>query len=405
MFRFRSFQRRILFFFLGLLIIIQAVAFLAVNKANITSALTQIKDELLVGGKVFNKVIAVRTDHLFVAARLLSGDFAFKTVFATGDQPTLLSAMDNHRDRIRADIMMLVSPDYKLIADTAHPDAPSARFPFLDLIKAAEQRGEASSTVFIDDRPYQIVVVPLLAPMPVAWICIGFIIDDIMAEDLQTLTTLDVTFERIQSGHPPIILASTLSATMRKALAAAWPKIEWTSDKTASINLEGKEYISLFLSLPKQDHSSVAVVLQHSLDHALIPFYHLQSTLIILFVAGVLLSLAGGILIARTVTRPVRLLLDAACAIEDGNYRHTVTLCQQDELGRLASAFNQMTGAIEVREEQIKHQAYHDNLTDLPNRSFLLQKLIETIPAAQEKNASLALIIMDLNRFKDVNAV
>lgn len=405
MVRFRSFKSRILFFFLGLIVLVQVIAYLSVNTATTQSALRQIKSELLVGGRVFDNLIKARTDRLFEAARLLSGDFAFKTAFSTGDSPTLLSAMDNHRMRIRADVMMLVSLEHKLIADTLHPGSAPVGFSFPDLIKTAEEKGEASAIVFIDERPYQMVVVPLLAPVPAAWICTGFTINDVLAKDLQALTSLDVTFIRERLGKSPFVLASTLSDTLRESLIVSLPSTTWESDGIAQIGMRGGNYVSLSSYLSKQADSSVEVVLQRSLEQALKPFYRLRGILAVLFVLGVVISLAGGILIAGSVSKPVSILAEAAHAIEGGNYKQQVSLSQQDELGRLASAFNHMTEAISNREEQIKYQAYHDHLTDLPNRGFLLNKLSEAITAAQEKKTSLALIIMDLDRFKDVNAV
>ena len=68
---FRSFQSRILFFFLGLFILVQAVTFIAVNKANIRNATIQIKGELKVTGNVFEQLIADHTDKLVQGADLL----------------------------------------------------------------------------------------------------------------------------------------------------------------------------------------------------------------------------------------------------------------------------------------------------------------------------------------------
>ncbi|MGD0281457.1 MAG: EAL domain-containing protein [Dissulfurispiraceae bacterium] len=405
MVRFHTFQCRLLFFFLGLIILVQVIAFFSVNTANTQSALLQIKDELFVGGRVFDRLIKTRTDNLFQAARLLSGDFAFKTAFSTSDRATLISAMDNHRARIKADVIMLVSLEHKLIADTSHPEAGSQQFLFPDLIKTAEQKGEASSIVFIGEHPYQMVVVPLFAPVPVAWICIGFSIDDEVAKDLRTLTRLDVTFVRERQGQKTLIPASTLSAPLRKSLIDLLPSTAWQSDRIALMSMEGSKYVSLSSYLVKKDDSSVMVILQRPMEQALEPFYRLRNVLIILFIIGLFISLSGGVLIASTVTKPVRILAEAAHAIEGGDYRHTVSLSQQDELGSLASAFNHMTSAISKREEQIKYQAYHDNLTGLPNRSFLQNRLGDAITTAREGKRSLALIIMDLNRFKDVNAV
>jgi hypothetical protein len=106
---FRSFQGRLLFFFLGLFVLVYMLAFLAVNTVVTQNAHAQIKNELLAGGRVFDRLMKVRTERLTLAARTLSGDFGFKIAFGDGDKPTLLSAMHNHAERIQADVMQLVS--------------------------------------------------------------------------------------------------------------------------------------------------------------------------------------------------------------------------------------------------------------------------------------------------------
>jgi diguanylate cyclase (GGDEF)-like protein/PAS domain S-box-containing protein len=51
----------------------------------------------------------------------------------------------------------------------------------------------------------------------------------------------------------------------------------------------------------------------------------------------------------------------------------------------------------------LRHQALHDPLTDLPNRTLLFERLESAIRAARESKSMLALLLMDLDRFKDVN--
>ena len=55
------------------------------------------------------------------------------------------------------------------------------------------------------------------------------------------------------------------------------------------------------------------------------------------------------------------------------------------------------------RTEQLEHQALHDSLTGLPNRTLLRQQLAEAIKQAIQNDSSLALLVMDLDRFKEVN--
>ena len=51
----------------------------------------------------------------------------------------------------------------------------------------------------------------------------------------------------------------------------------------------------------------------------------------------------------------------------------------------------------------LRHQAMHDNLTGLPNRVMLLERLEKAIGKARQEVTSVALMLMDLDRFKEVN--
>ncbi|NOQ63092.1 MAG: EAL domain-containing protein [Methyloprofundus sp.] len=54
-------------------------------------------------------------------------------------------------------------------------------------------------------------------------------------------------------------------------------------------------------------------------------------------------------------------------------------------------------------EEYINQLAYYDHLTGLPNRSLFYERLDHAIDEAQQDNSKLALLFIDLDRFKEVN--
>src|SRR6266516_6409190 len=54
-------------------------------------------------------------------------------------------------------------------------------------------------------------------------------------------------------------------------------------------------------------------------------------------------------------------------------------------------------------EEALRHQALHDALTDLPNRRLLQERLAQAIQTAAQGESGTALLMMDLDRFKDIN--
>jgi len=53
--------------------------------------------------------------------------------------------------------------------------------------------------------------------------------------------------------------------------------------------------------------------------------------------------------------------------------------------------------------QMISHQAYSDTLTGLPNRRALDERLEEEMQSARRNNYSFAVVMMDLDGFKDVN--
>jgi diguanylate cyclase (GGDEF)-like protein/PAS domain S-box-containing protein len=54
-------------------------------------------------------------------------------------------------------------------------------------------------------------------------------------------------------------------------------------------------------------------------------------------------------------------------------------------------------------EEQIRYQAYHDTLTDLPNRALFKERLSLAVAHAQRRGRQVAVLFLDLDRFKLIN--
>jgi len=57
----------------------------------------------------------------------------------------------------------------------------------------------------------------------------------------------------------------------------------------------------------------------------------------------------------------------------------------------------------DLAEHQLRHQAFHDSLTGLPNRLLFHDSVVKAISEAQEDDSELAIFMMDLDRFKEVN--
>ena len=141
------------------------------------------------------------------------------------------------------------------------------------------------------------------------------------------------------------------------------------------------------------------------------------------------------LVIRRKLLHPVQRLAAGAQHISRGEFDHRVATRGNNELARLAQVFNHMAERLQslmadrdqavlelARSNQsleervhertlelqslnaaIAHQAMHDPLTELPNRSLLLERLQQAIRLGKRNNTRLAFLMLDLNNFKEVN--
>ena len=58
---------------------------------------------------------------------------------------------------------------------------------------------------------------------------------------------------------------------------------------------------------------------------------------------------------------------------------------------------------IKDAQQRLKHMATHDSLTGLPNRAFLTERLTHTLELARRADQRVAVLFLDLDRFKSVN--
>jgi diguanylate cyclase (GGDEF)-like protein len=76
-----------------------------------------------------------------------------------------------------------------------------------------------------------------------------------------------------------------------------------------------------------------------------------------------------------------------------------------DDLRSLENVATHLAAAIENQRllNQLRHEAYHDRLTGLPNRARFVRAVDEAIAAAKRNGGVTAAVLLDLDSFKDVN--
>ncbi|MBC3873315.1 bifunctional diguanylate cyclase/phosphodiesterase [Undibacterium flavidum] len=407
MIRIRKLHTRIIFAFSVLLSMVLIVELAVVNSVVSQSANEAVEHNLLAGERLFNSIQKDNIKRLSQSAGILTSDFAFIKATATGDHNTIVSVLLNHGGRINADISMLVAPDNRLIADTFRSNSSDQKFPFPELIKRAEQHGQTTSIVMLDGKLYQLIVVPVMAPLPVAWLALGFVIDDKFAKNLKDLTGLEVSFLTPISGQERLnVLATTLSANRATDLSSDLRKISETSGaSTKVLTLANEAYLARIDHLKIDDGTQAITVLQQSLDVALAPLFNLRWILTALGLFALMATLIAGYKIARNISKPLVDLSLVAQDIEAGHYSQAMVVARDDEVGQLATAFQNMSKGIASREEKISELAYRDRLTGLANRTSFNIAVTEAINYPSGQATTFSILLIDIDRFKEVNDI
>lgn len=126
-------------------------------------------------------------------------------------------------------------------------------------------------------------------------------------------------------------------------------------------------------------------------------FERVQIGVAALSLLAVALAAWLGIRTTRSVVEPLAALEVAAQRIAGGDYGGRMARTHTQEVDRVGRALNSMTEAVAQRERHIAHLAFHDSLTDLPNRTALFRV---GEPGQGSYNS---LMLMDLARLKAVN--
>jgi diguanylate cyclase (GGDEF)-like protein len=398
-------QGRIIFFITGLLVVVLGSVLLVVNAVNSRNAHATIDENLAVGERVFRRLLEQNGRQMAQTADILSLDFAFRQAVATGDRQTTESALANEGARVGADLVTLVGLDHKVIADSMERSLSGRPFRFAALLQKAEHDGRAAGLAVYKNEAYQLVVVPVLAPQPVAWAVFGFLLRGRLDRDVQTLTGLNLSLYGRSFGESSWqVLASTLPPDLQETARTAIFRAATPDAPTVEVAGTNNNYQLKVIPLGQDGGGfEIVAVLAQSVADALKPFQRLAASLIALGLGALVLSVIGGALVARGITRPIRMLADMSQRIEEGDFAHEVNIERDDEIGELASRFNRMREGLAAREEQILRLAYRDMLTDLPNRTLFNDRLHVALEQAKRSNAPLAVLLMDLDRFKQIN--
>jgi len=120
-------------------------------------------------------------------------------------------------------------------------------------------------------------------------------------------------------------------------------------------------------------------------------------------VGAIFVALVIGILLARTLTHPLKALTQAAQKITQGELEQEVIVTSKDEIGQLAFAFNSMSHEV-ARVNQMRRQMTADIAHDLRTPLMVIAGYIESMKEGvlQPTPTRLALIYSEIERLQNL---
>ncbi|MCM2376897.1 bifunctional diguanylate cyclase/phosphodiesterase [Pseudomonas marginalis] len=368
-----SFQARVASVLILLSLVVIGALYFSVKAATRSAVRGQALAQLDVGTRVFERLLDARSRRLADGVQLLAADFGFRDAVASGDSATMRSVLLNHGKRINANDMILLGMDGNVLASTVEEVPEGSTFRYDQALREARRNRQATLIVPLQGEPHLLVEASVLAPLPIARVVMGFSMDGAFADELRSLSNLEVSFLAIDRDRPGE-LVSTQPQVLRESISALMQGDSTRRGVSTTDHLEHR-FLNQSLVLASDENGKVLALLQSPLDAAMQAFVPLDEKILGIALVALIASLIGALLLARTVSRPVQALALAAERIGSGDYQTPVVLARSDELGRLALAVNAMQSGIAEREQQLAHNALHDRLTGLPNRALAMERL------------------------------
>jgi diguanylate cyclase (GGDEF)-like protein len=168
---------------------------------------------------------------------------------------------------------------------------------------------------------------------------------------------------------------------------------------------DGQYVIGIFSLSPSDDGNTVGrLLLLHSWRPTQRFVDDVRRRLLAVGAAIFALTVGGGVLFSRRMSRPLKDLAAAAKDIAAGNWERQVAVSGSAEATTMAVAFNEMSSSLRGAQERLLHDALHDHLTQLPNRALFMERLQRASRRrTRHPEYIFAVLFVDLDRFKTVN--
>jgi HAMP domain-containing protein len=338
-----------------------AVTFFLIRKVAHDSA----RDSLKSSAAVQETFQAQRYDRLQLISRIFLSNpnltAYINTAAESHDTGSLLDLLGQGKEDLGFDFAILLDPKGVVVART-DKNATGQSLAKQALVAKALTDFQAAGIWREDDRLYYAVAAPVQAQFTVyGYLVTGFAITEVQAREINEVSGADVAFlTYVEPEGTPKLVTTTLPTALGRSLAAAaianprlmeQMKKRSGADREVELILGGEPWLALAKPLLDAAGQPVgATVALASLTREMAAYRQIE---VALLAAGLISALLGGgaaFLIARRTLAPVRRLVAATEAARQGEYDQKIGGGRNDEVGKLARAFDDLLG--DLREKR-----------------------------------------------------
>ncbi|HLJ14513.1 MAG TPA: ATP-binding protein [Bryobacteraceae bacterium] len=317
-----------------------------------------LQDEVRASFHAYDSLWRSRAEMLASVSLVLSRMSDVRAAFGTGDEATIRDTAKELWDKISRDdaIFLVTDPRGRVIASLGGR-LNNALKQDLPVVRAAASSfpRQASGFLMSGGHLYQIAVTPVYVQASnglglLDVLVAGYTVDEAVAQHLHALTG-GSEFVFISGGS---VVASTLPASADRTIQTA----KAPPEGLAWIDVAGAQYT--MLGTPLLDIRGRAIgdlYILRSFEAARQHIAILRRNIVLIWLFAVLLGMGATYGLARRILEPVRELDRGAAEVAEGNFDYRVPVNSDDELGRLAQAFNAMSASIrDGRQELIRRE-------------------------------------------------
>jgi signal transduction histidine kinase len=175
--------------------------------------------------------------------------------------------------------------------------------------------------------------------------------------------------------HPDVEEGTDLSYLPSVKAVISGQRGSTQSEFKGQKRLDGYSYIPI---------TKWGLIAQQPLDEAMTDVNNVEKTNILILACSAAIAVLMGLAMANGVAKPIAKISKAAESLAEGNVTTSLPITSQDEIGRLASTFNNMTTQIKTRDEALR-QARDDLEIKIEERTQELFAANEELMAMNEE--------------------